>query len=71
MRVWIRQHHNTMTDSFRYGERMNEGARVVVMCPDTDNVLIECSRSFYESECRKRRILDPQFTPANPHNQTP
>jgi hypothetical protein len=65
MRVWIRQHHNSLIDSFRYGERMNEGARIVVICPDTDNVLIDCSRAFYEAECRKRRILDPILTPSS------
>lgn len=59
MKVWIKQHHNVLIHSYRYGEMMLDKAndRVIIICPDTDNILIDCSRKFYESEVNAGRIV--------------
>lgn len=56
MKVWIRQ--QTTPSSFRYGVLLRGGTdRVVIMCPDEDNILIDCSRDFLESEIARGRII--------------
>ena len=57
MKVWLRQRHSKLVDSFRYGEASFGADRVVVICPDTENVLIDCSKAFFESEVAKGRII--------------
>lgn len=59
MKVWLRQKHNQHFDSFRYAEALfaREKKRVVVICPDTENVLINCSRPFFDKEVENGRII--------------
>ena len=58
MKVWIRQHHDILTHSYRYGVLLRDGLdRVVVMCPDEDNILIDCSRDFLDGEIARGRII--------------
>lgn len=59
MKVWLKQHHNSLIDSYRYGDMMLDKAndRVIIICPDTDNVLVNCSKSFYDAEVLAGRIV--------------
>lgn len=53
MKVWLKQLHGV-----RAGVAAFEGAtRVVIFCPDTDNVLIDCSRAFYNAQVAQGRII--------------
>lgn len=56
--VWLKQRHNQYLDSWRYGRALKEENRVVIVCPDTENVLVDCSVSFFESEVKKGRIIE-------------
>lgn len=57
MRVWIRQKHNSLLDSFRVGFLRVEGKRMIIRCPDTMNVLINCTKPFLDKEIEKKRII--------------
>lgn len=59
MKVWLKQHHNRLIDSYRYGRALfqRERGRVVVVCPDSDNMLINCSRAFFDAEVERGRIV--------------
>lgn len=57
MKCWIKQKHNQLIDSFRYGVILKENDRVVILCPDTDNELVNCSKSFFEREVAQGRII--------------
>jgi hypothetical protein len=54
---WIRQKHNSLIDSFRVCRILNEGDRVVCLCPDTNNELINCSREFFDTQVESGNIL--------------
>ena len=57
MKVWLKQRHGVL-DTWRPGVAAFEGsARVAVFCPDTDNVLIDCSRAFYDAQVAQGRII--------------
>lgn len=53
----IRQKHNTLFGSFRTCRILNEGDRVVCLCPDTNNELINCSREFFAQQVESGNII--------------
>lgn len=65
MNVWIKQRHNKLFDSYRIGRALREGDRVIVLCPESDNELINCSQAFFDAEIAKGRLV---FD--NPHQRT-
>lgn len=55
---YLRQDHNKLIQhSFRVIWIFHEGNRVKCICPDTGNVLVDCSKAFFDSEVAKGRIL--------------
>ena len=59
MKVWLKQKHNELFDSFRFGWALSakKEGRMVVFCPETDNVLLDCSNSFFTSQVEKGNII--------------
>lgn len=59
MKVWLKQKHNELFDSFRFGQalRAKKEGRMIVFCPETDNVLMDCSVAFFTSQVEKGNII--------------
>lgn len=57
MNAWIRQKHNQYIDSWRIARIIYGKERVTLICPDTDNVLVDCSKEFLVKEIDQGRII--------------
>lgn len=57
IKVWLRQKHNKLLDSYRFGNAEISRERVQVRCPESQNLLVDCSRKFFDSEVAKERIV--------------
>lgn len=57
MKGWLKQKRHKLIDSWRYCEVLHKGDRVICVCPDTGNELINCSKAFFDSELEQRRII--------------
>ena len=57
-KVWlINKHSGPLDTSWRVGNMEIEMDRVVVRCPDSGNVLINCTKKFFDVEVSKGRII--------------